>query len=153
MSRKKTDSHQSSEGVEMTNFLSFFHSIPDLLFIFDSEGLIIEANNTSVEKLHYSREELLGKPRLLLYPKELHNDAERCLIENISGKRSFCLLPLLTKSGELLNVETKLRKGKWNGNDAIFSISKDVSDKLQVVESARKNEERYKILFGNINDA
>ncbi|HEY5470849.1 MAG TPA: PAS domain S-box protein [Bacteroidales bacterium] len=152
MSRKKTDSHQSSEGVEMTNFLSFFHSIPDLLFVFDSDGLIIEANNTSVEKLHYSREELLGKPRLLLYPPELHNDAERCLIENISGKISFCPLPLLTKSGVLLNVETKLRKGKWNGKDVIFSISADVSDKLQVAESARKNEERYKILFGNIND-
>lgn len=153
MSMKNTESHQNSEEGEMTNFISFFHSVPDLLFVFDSKGLIIEANNTSLEKLHYSREELLGKSRLLLYPKELHNDAERCLIENISGKRSFCLLPLLTKSGELLNVETKLRKGKWNGNDAIFSISKDVSDKLQVVESARKNEERYKILFGNINDA
>lgn len=153
MSMKNTESHQNSEGGEMTNFISFFHSVPDLLFVFDSKGLIIEANDTSLEKLHYSREELLGKSRLLLYPKELHNDAERCLIENISGKRSFCLLPLLTKSGELLNVETKLRKGKWNGNDAIFSISKDVSDKLQVVESARKNEERYKILFGNINDA
>ena len=153
MSMKNTESHQNSEGGEMTNFISFFHSVPDLLFVFDSKGLIIEANNTSLEKLHYSREELLGKSRLLLYPKELHNDAERCLIENISGKRSFCLLPLLTKSGELLNVETKLRKGYWNGKDAIFSISKDVSDKLQVVESARKNEERYKILFGNINDA
>jgi len=153
MSMKNTESHQNSEGGEMTNFISFFHSVPDLLFVFDSKGLIIEANNTSLEKLHYSREELLGKSSLLLYPKELHNDAERCLVENISGKRSFCLLPLLTKSGELLNVETKLRKGKWNGNDAIFSISKDVSDKLQVVESARKNEERYKILFGNINDA
>ena len=153
MSMKNTESHQNSEGGEMTNFISFFHSVPDLLFVFDSKGLIIEANNTSLEKLHYSREELLGRSSLLLYPKELHNDAERCLVENISGKRSFCLLPLLTKSGELLNVETKLRKGKWNGNDAIFSISKDVSDKLQVVESARKNEERYKILFGNINDA
>ena len=153
MSMKNAGSHQNEEGVDVKNFLSFFHAIPDLLFVFDSEGIIIEANNTSIEKLQYSREELIGKSRLLLYPSGLKNEAERCLVENISGKRSFCPLPLLTKSGELLSVETKLRKGKWNGKDAIFSISKDVSDKLQVAESARKSEERYKILFGNINDA
>ena len=144
---------QRTEGGEIVNLLSFFHSVPDLVFVFDSAGFIIEANQTSLVKLNYSREELIGKPRHFLYSPGDRKDVEKCLIENLNGKRSLCPIPLLSKSGEFIYVETKLFKGKWNSNDAIFSISKDVSDKLQAAESAKKIEERYKILFSNINDA
>jgi PAS domain S-box-containing protein len=143
---------QRDEGGEIVNLLSFFHSVPDLVFVFDSEGFIIEANQTSLVKLNYLREELLGNPRHLLYSPKDRIDVEQCLVENLNGKRGLCSIPFLSKSGELLYVETKLIKGKWNSNDAIFSISKDVTDKLQVAESAKMIEERYKILFSNIND-
>ena len=144
---------QRSGGGEIVNLLSFFHSIPDLVFVFDSEGFIIEANQTSLVKLNYSREELIGKPRHFLYSHRDRKNVEKYLIENLNGKRNLFSIPFLSKSGESLYVETTLIKGKWNSNDAIFSISKDVSDKLQVAESAKKIEERYKILFSNINDA
>ncbi len=144
---------QRSDAGEIVNLLSFFHSVPDLVIVFDSAGFIIEANQTSLVKLNYLREELLGKPRHILYSPEDRESVEKCLAENLDGTKSLCNIPFLSKSGESLYVETKLIRGKWNSNDAIFSISKDVSDKLQVAESAKKIEERYKILFSNINDA
>jgi PAS domain S-box-containing protein len=144
---------QRSEGEEIVNLLSFFHLVPDLVFILDSSGFIIEVNQTAIARLNYSREELLGKPGHFLYSQVDRENIEKCLIENLNGKRNLCHVPLLSKSGESLYVETKLFRGKWNSNDAIFSISKDVSDKLQVAESVKKIEERYKILFSNINDA
>jgi PAS domain S-box-containing protein len=134
------------------NFLSFFHSSPDLLFVFDPEGLILEANNTVKEKLDYSIEELIGKSIFHLHPVELRNDAENFLREILSGERSYCPLPFVSKSGKLLYVETKISKGTWNGNEVIYSISKDVTERLRAEEAARDIEERYKILFNNIND-
>jgi PAS domain S-box-containing protein len=151
--KKKIESRQNLTGEEIANLISFFNSSPDLLFVFTTDGLIIEVNKTAADKLQYKKEELLGKSRYILYPPELHADAERCLEENLSGKRSFCPLPLIAKSGERLYVETKISKGKWNGSDAIFSVSKDVTERHQAEEAARKIEERYRILFGNINDA
>ena len=145
-------SQQSNER-DIENLRSFFHSSPDLLFVFDPDGLIIEANETASEKLHYKPEEFRGQSIYNLHPEELRDDAEKFLNEILAGKRSYCPLPLKTRSGELLFVETKISKGKWSGNDAIFSISKDISEKRQAEDTARKIEERYRILFGNINDA
>ena len=34
-----------------------------------------------------------------------------------------------------------------------FSVSKDITEKKQAEEAAKKIEERYRILFSNINDA
>jgi PAS domain S-box-containing protein len=150
--KKKIGPDQISNEDE-TNFLSFFQSSPDLLFVFDLDGIIIEANNSVSEKLHYKPKELIGKSIYLLHPPELCKETEKYLFEILAGKRSFCPLPLITKSGIPLYVETKIWKGKWNRKDAIFSISKDVSDKRQAEEDTRKLEERYSILFGNINDA
>jgi PAS domain S-box-containing protein len=139
-------------GEEEKNFLSFFHSSPDLLFVFDPAGLIIEANKTVTEILGYSPEELEGKSIFDLHPEELRYDAEKFLGEILTGKRSFCPLPMISKSGELLYVETKISKGSWNGKEAIFSISKDVTERLKAEEVAREIGERYRILFNNIND-
>ena len=149
--RGKMESLQRSRGDEI-NFLSFFHSSPDLLFVFDTAGLIIEVNKTVTEKLDYTPEELNGKSIFHLHPVEMRDDAEKFLADILAGKRSYCPLPLISKSGELLYVETKISKGIWNGDEAIFSISKDVSEKRRTEEAARDIEERYRILFNNIND-
>jgi len=135
------------------NFFSFFHSSPDLLFVFTMEGVIIEVNNTASEKLQYNPGELLGESIYSLHPPELRNDAETYLSEILAEKRGYCPLPLITKSGELLYVETNITRGKWNGKEAIFSLSKDVTEMRQAEESAKRIEKRYRILFENINDA
>lgn len=150
--KKKIESVLHEQGDEM-NFISFFQSSPDLLFVFDKHGSIIEANKTVTEKLKYTKEELTGQSIFKLHPEALRNDAEKFLEEILKGKRSFCPLPLISKSGELVYVETKISKGKWNGKDVIFSISKDISEKRKAEEATREIEERYRILFNNINDA
>jgi PAS domain S-box-containing protein len=136
-----------------TNYYSFFQSSPDLLFVFDNEGAIIEVNTTATEKLQYKPQELLGKSIYSLHPPEQREAAGIYLNEILESKRDFCPIPLITKSGDLLYVETKISRGIWNGESAIFSLSKDLTEKRLAEESAKKNEERYRILFENINDA
>ncbi len=135
------------------NFFSFFHSSPDLLFVFDEDGTIIESNRTAEEKLKYMPGELLGKSIYSLHPTEQRANAKIYLYEILELKRNFCPIPMISKSGEILHVETNISRGRWNGKPAIFSLSKDLSDRILAEETARKNEERYRILFENINDA
>ena len=135
------------------NFSSFFHSSPDLLFVFDPESYIIEVNKTAADKLGYKTDELLGKSMFDLHPPGKRAECERYMNEILDGKRSYCPLPLVMKSGELLIAETKIGRGVWNGADVIYSVSKDVTDRVKAEEAARENEERYRILFSNINDA
>ncbi|MBK7711433.1 MAG: PAS domain S-box protein [Bacteroidales bacterium] len=135
------------------NFYSFFQSSPDLLFVFDEEGLIIESNKTAAEKLQYEPDELVGKSIFSLHPPEFQKEAEVFLQEILSSKRSYCPIPLISRKGELIHVETNISQGTWDGKPAIFSLSKDLTEKRIAEESAKMNEERYKLLFENINDA
>jgi PAS domain S-box-containing protein len=74
-------------------------------------------------------------------------------MEILDSKRNYCPIPFIKKSGDLLHVETKISQGIWNGKPAIFSLSKDLTDRRIAEESAKISEERYRILFENINDA
>jgi PAS domain S-box-containing protein len=143
----------SDNSGEETNFRSFFHSSPDLLFVLDEDGTIIEANRTVEVKLQYKPEELRGISIFHLRPANLRNEAEKCFTEILEAKRSYCPVPMLTESGILLEVETTIAKGKWNSKDVVFAVSKDVTEKRRVEETARQIGERYKVLFNNINDA
>jgi PAS domain S-box-containing protein len=145
-------SGNKSKGNEV-NFSSFFHSSPDLLFVFDLENNIIEVNKTAADKLDYTSGELLGKSMFDLHPPGSRIECERYLNEILNGKRSYCPLPIVKKSGELLFVETKIGRGIWNGSDVLYSVCKDVTERIKAEDAARKSEERYRILFNNINDA
>ena len=134
------------------NFFSFFHSSPDLLFVFNEHGIIIEVNRTAAEKLLYGQEELLGKSIYSLHPHDRREDAEIYLREILDLKRRYCPIPFITKSGELLYVETNISRGRWNGKPAIFSLSKDLTDHMKTEDLLRRSEEKYRKIFENIQD-
>jgi PAS domain S-box-containing protein len=150
----KNNNIASSAGIDgrETDFYSFFQSSPDLLFVISPEGLIIEANRTAEERLACLREELVGRSVISLHPAGMKEEAEMYLQEILEGKRNMCPLPLVTASGEVLYVETRISHGRWNGEEAIFAFCKDSSDRRNAEESAKKNEERYRILFENVQD-
>ena len=143
---------QKYTAEDLENLVSFFNSTPDIMLVYDPAGIIIEVNNTACDKLRYNKKDLIGKSRYILYQPDKRVDAERCLEENLTGKRSYCPLPLLSKTGDLLLVETILAKGNWNGSEAIFSVSKDVTEKRNTEELLRKSEEKYRKIFENIQD-
>jgi len=153
LKRKRRESSGVFKGEDIANLLSFFNSSPDLLFVFDTEGVTIEANLTAIKKLQYEEEGLKGISIFDLYPSTMTDDTEKILKEILSGSTNYCSLPLISKSGQLLYVETKMSRGEWNGKDAFYSICKDITERRMAEEIVRKNEERYKILFNNINDA
>jgi PAS domain S-box-containing protein len=156
--KKKIKLPGGEKGVE-TNYISFFNSSPDLLFVFDKDGLIIEANRTACEKLGYTVNELTGSLMFDLHPKGSRAICELYMNEILDGKREYCPLPLIQKSGEELFVETKVFRGQWNGCNSIFSISKDTTEKLKAENDSRrieqllvKSEEKYRKIFENVQD-
>ena len=156
--KRKIELPDGIRGVE-ANFNSFFNSSPDLLFVFNKEGLIIEANRTACVKLNYTLDELIGSLMFDLHPEGSRVVCEMYLNEILDGKREYCPLPLIGKSGEALAVETKVFRGQWNGSDAIFSISKDNTEKLKAENDSRRieqllvqSEEKYRKIFENVQD-
>lgn len=107
------------------NFEIFFNTIDELLWVMDASGNIIHFNNTVSARLGYDCDDLINKSISIVHPESTRKDAESIICEMISGNEVTCSLPLITKSGNLIPVETRIKHGFWNDKPAIFGVSKD----------------------------
>ena len=115
------------------NFEIFFNTIDDFLWVLDDQGRIIHINNTVMNRLGYLKNELENKSVLMVHPAERMEEAIRNLGEMLQGTIEYCPIPIVTKQGQLIPVETKMIQGLWNGKKVVFGVSKDIS-KIQLSE-------------------
>ena len=109
------------------NFETFFNAIDDFLFVLDGQGAIIHCNNTVIQRLGYSPEELTGQSVLMVHPPELRKEAGKIIAGMLRGEVDYCNVPIMAKSGFRIEVETRISKGHWNGKPAIYGVSKDIT--------------------------
>ncbi len=130
-----TEHKQAEASIEQTrlNYETFFNTIDDFLFVFDDKGNILHTNTTVTERLEYSTEELLGKSIFKLHPAERSEEIMRIFGGILAGTSDFCTMPFITKSGNYIPIETKVKAGFWDGEPAFFRVSKDIS-KIQLSE-------------------
>lgn len=133
---------KAEERLEMTrqNYHEFFNTINDFLFVLDEQGNIIYHNETINRRLEYSPEELTGKSVLMIHAKERRDEAARIMEEILGGRSEYCSVPLMTRSGHDIPVETRIIKGQWDGRPVIFGVTKDVS-------AIRLSEEKFSKAF------
>ena len=116
------------------NFRTFFETINDLIIVGNIQGRIIYANDAVYRKLGYKDGELQGRHVHDLHPVEKRAEAVQIFTDMLAGKLDFCPLPLARTDGSVLPVETRVWTGKWDGNDCIFGISKDLSKEQEALQ-------------------
>jgi|WetSurMetagenome_2_1015567.scaffolds.fasta_scaffold00550_17 PAS domain S-box-containing protein len=124
------------------NFRTFFESMTDLILVSGLDGRMLFSNSAVARILGYSKEEMTLMHMLDLHPAEFHNEAEEIFAAMLRGERDSCPLPLARKDGTLVPVETRVWFGRWNGEDCIFGICKDLT-------AEREAQQRFERLFFN----
>ncbi len=153
---KKFETSMRNEGIldqEKQDMDILFNTIEDFIFILDIEGRIIRTNTIVYERLGYSEEELKGKSILELHPSSKHEETRQALEKILEGKTNLCTIPLETKEGIEIPVETKVSKGFWQNKKAIIGISRDISDRKMAERKLREREDYYRTLVKNIPDS
>ena len=138
--------HKEETAETKRNFETLFNNIDDYLFIVDTEGRIIQTNETVSHNLHYSLEEISTKHVLDFHPTEEHEKAAGNFAELLTGTQTVCLIPLQTKEGRHIPVETKVTRGIWNNKPVLFGISRDITDRLKSEKALRESEKRFREL-------
>jgi len=108
-----------------------FNAIEDYLFIVNADSKIVKTNQSVINKMGYSEEELSGMDLLVLHPPERREEATRVLQAMLAGKERKCRIPLYTKQQEYVPVETRVYPGMWQGQPVIFGISRDMTELTQ----------------------
>ena len=127
------------------NLRNFFESTSDFLFVANMDGKILATNSVVQNRLGYSLNELEGMPLIHLNGFTNIADAEPILQDLLSGKRPYCPLPLYTKDGQMIPVNSYAWKGKWNREECIFGSSRDISTEIET-------QQRFERFF-NLNPA
>jgi PAS domain S-box-containing protein len=125
------------------NLEALFNTISEFVFILDMQGRIIHVNAAVLSRLGYQAAELIGQHVLMVHPLCRHREAEGILADFFAGTTDLCPLPLLSRQGEEIPVETHLVRGEWNGTPVIFGMSRDIGERLQIERQQRmllKNE-------------
>ncbi len=97
------------------------HNSQDFFWIAGLDGKILAITQKTRNRLGCDENELLGRSVLELHPAARRKEVEATLRD----AKDYCPVPLQTKSGELITVETHVSAGSWNGRPVLFALSKD----------------------------
>jgi len=124
------------------NISDLFDSLTDLLFVLDEKGDIQKINKQVELALAYTEKELKGKSVYVVHPKSRKTEAEEIVSQILKGERESCPIPLISKYGNEIPVETKVKHGIWNGKPAIYGMSRSLLEE-------RLNEEKFTKVFNS----
>ena len=123
-----------------SNFRTFFDTIDDFLFVLDSAGNIMHVNRVVMERLGYAEAELVGRSVLAVHPEARREEAKTIVGAMLAGDADYCPVPLQCVDGRLIQVETRVVHGQWNGQPALFGVSRDVTAQKLAEEQLRESE-------------
>jgi PAS domain S-box-containing protein len=109
-----------------------FNSITDMIFIVDMDLKVVKVNNEVIIRLGYSEEEIIGTSICNFHCDKFRDMAKEASKAIIEGKSGYCVVPLLTRDGSQIPVETKITYGKWREKDVIIGISRDISERIKM---------------------
>lgn len=114
------------------NLRSLLNTVGDFFFICDRKGKILEVNKAVPAQLGYTRGQLIGQSFLGLHPPRMRAEAIERMSQLLAGTATECLVPLMTRTGEEIPVETKVADGRWNGRRVLFGLSRDVRERMKL---------------------
>jgi len=141
--RDITERRKAEEALResVANFSAFFEAVDDIIVVATPEGRFVHGNPALLAKLGYSAAELAGTHVLDLYPAQMRGEAEAIFAALLRGERESCSLPVQSKSGALVPVETRVWAGRWDGAECLFGVSKDLSSEQETLQ-------KFERLFG-----
>jgi PAS domain S-box-containing protein len=104
------------------NLRAFFELSPDMLFVLDGQGDVVELNHEATRQLGYETDAIRGRSVFDLHPGDQRDRVVNTVTRMLSGMEENCTVPLLTSQGHEIPVETRVSHGRWNGAEALFGI-------------------------------
>ncbi len=131
-------------------------SMTDGFVCVDMTGKIIEFNESYREMLGYTDEELLRLTCADLTPERWHAFEQGIVVDQIllKGYSEIYEKECCKKDGTVFPVELRkyLIKDKSGGNQGMWAIVRDISERKRAEEALRASEERFRLAMQGAND-
>ena len=131
-------------------FKLLFEYAPDMFFICDENGVLIDANRAAEKLTGYERHEVIGKSLLsigILPKNQIQKAAE--LLYKISRKIPTDPEEIIInrKDGQPINVELRSYPVELGGRPLVLSTARDIDTHKETIGLIKNREEKYRALF------
>jgi PAS domain S-box-containing protein len=140
---------QDTLSRQKTDLENLFNSMDDLFFVVDESGKILSTNESARSRLGYSEKEITSMNVTDIHPGESKDEVISTIGQLLCGYIDSCSVPIISKDGKLIPVETRVTNGKWNGKKVMFGITRDISERekyeKEILKAKNKAEEASRI--------
>ena len=128
-------SAQTALKESQENPQAFFDTIDDFVFVADAAGQILNTNAVVRTRLGYSADELRRVTVWDLHPAGRRDAVSATLADMLAGRSDICRIPLCSKDGAHIPVETRVTHGHWSGQPVLLGISRDITERQRLEEA------------------
>ncbi len=132
---------ESSHNLQM-----LFDTLQDFLFVIDMQGYLLHHNPVVEKRLGYTTEELHRKHFIALFPHEQRKEAHVIIQAMVAGHATLCPIPIVTKNSQCIMVETRGARGRWNNQNVLFAVSRDITEHTYMEEALLDSKVRYRVI-------
>ena len=136
-----------SEKIELENTYELLvQNVEDMIYTVDINGYFSFLNNPFMEKMGYTKEELVDKQSLYVVPDEYRSEVEEFYVNHFKENRatSYREIPIKKKSGEIIwigqHVNTIYAPGSKSYINGFIALARDITEKRrqqQVIRDQR----------------
>jgi diguanylate cyclase (GGDEF)-like protein/PAS domain S-box-containing protein len=153
--KARKEAEKALQGSE-NQYRTLVEQAGDCVYLTDTLGYFEYVNPEGERLTGYSNEELIGMLYIELIHPNWRDDVQAFYIQQRDEriKESILEFPIIKKSGEIIwgqqSVTLMIEDGEIIG---LQGIVRDITDRVVMEQTLRKNEQRYKALFDHTNDA
>jgi len=134
------------------SYRSIFEHATDAIYVQDRDGVFLDVNPAAIRMYGYQRVEMVGfTPQKLGAPGR--NDLDKTL-EHV--RKAFNGEPQRfewwgrRKNGEIFPKEIVLNRGMYFGQEVVFAMARDITERFQVLDALKESEDKYRSLTDQI---
>ena len=137
-------------------YYDLYDNAPDMFVFVDAKTAnIIRCNQTVVQTLGYTREEIIGHSVFERYHPDCIGDAHEVFQSFVeTGEVEDAELVLKRKDGGRIDVSLNVSSIRDEGGNVLYgrSVWRDITRRKQAQKALRRSETRYRTLFGESRD-
>ena len=124
------------------SYRGLFDSVSDAIYILDRNGCFLDVNRGAVEMYRHPADYFLGKtPEALGAPGRNNIPEVKAAIQNtFEGKPQEFEFWGMRSDGEAFPKNVRLNKGVYFGEEVVFAIAQDITEKKRNEENLRRRE-------------
>ena len=150
--KNKIKSIEKSLDRSKSNIKFLFNRIKDYIFILDLDGNFLHVNNTVMLDLNYSMSEINQMNIINIYPENLKDNINLILLKILDNKKLKWNFPLVAKEGALIPVETVGALTRWDDDEILLCISKNISEKKEIEEALKSEHQQMLLILDSIEE-